>query len=91
MFRSNMVGQEKLTVMFTIKMTKQEKANLDKNVPILSKQLKKQKGDKITKSLFLRLVAEDLHEKIAAGERIVWPPRLEVSPKNDEKPKPKKS
>jgi hypothetical protein len=87
-----MPGQEKLTVMFTIKMTKEEKANLDKNVPILSEQVRKQTGSKITKSQFLRLVADDLHERISAGDRIIWPPRLEVLPKHDAaKVKPKKS
>jgi len=88
----NMGGEEKLTVRFQIKMTQQEKANLDKDIPILSKQVKKQTGSKITKSQFYRLAAEDLHEKIAAGDRIVWPPRLEIVPKDDDqRPKSKRS
>jgi hypothetical protein len=87
-----MAGQEKLNVRFQIKMTQQEKANLDKDIPILSKQVKKQTGSRITKSQFLRLAAEDLHEKLAAGEQIVWPPDLKVSPKDgNEKTKPKRS
>jgi len=83
-----MAGHEKLNVKIQIKMTQQEKANLDKDIPFLSKQVKKQTGAKITKSQFLRLVAEDLHEKLSAGETIVWPPQLQVD--WAAKPKPKK-
>jgi hypothetical protein len=71
---------DRLTAKIQLLLTQEEKDNLDHDLPLLSEQLKKQKGDKVTKSLFLRLCAQDLHAAITEETPIVWPPRLERQP-----------
>jgi hypothetical protein len=89
-----MAKNDKLTVKIQIKITEENKANLDRDIPILAKQVRKQIGTEITRSDFLRLVLEELHKKIAAGKLIIWPPRLKIlrkkPPKRRTKPPQKK-
>jgi hypothetical protein len=80
--------EDKLNVKFQIRLSEELKENLDKDLPILAKQVKKQTGTKINCSDFLRLCLEDLHEKIVLSNPIIWPPRLETSAKrNGRKPR----
>lgn len=73
-----MAGDGKLIAKIQIRITEEEKRNLDKDIQSLAKQLKDQTGTMITRSDFVRLVLEDLHAKIAESIPLVWPPRLEA-------------
>ena len=70
--------EEKLNVKIQIRLSEENKENLDKDLAFLAKQVKKQTGTVINRSDFLRLVLEDLHEKVLLSNPIVWPPRLET-------------
>jgi hypothetical protein len=70
--------REKLDEKITITMTQEDKTNLDSDIPLLDRMLKDRVGAKITIALFHRLCSQDLHNKIARGQLIEWPPRLLV-------------
>ena len=73
-----MAEKEKLGVKITVTMTAADKANLDQDIPILEDTLKDRVGAEISIALFLRLCTRDLHDKIARGLLIAWPPSLET-------------
>lgn len=76
-----MASNGKLIVKIQLKMTEEDKKNLDHDIPMLAEQIKDQTGTIITRSDFLRLVLEDLHHKISRHDPIAWPPKLELAPK----------
>jgi len=80
-----MPEKEKLSVKITVTMTPQDKQNLDADIPILEQLLKDRVGTEITVALFLRLCARDLHEQLASGAVINWPPRLETQKRRTKK------
>jgi hypothetical protein len=82
-----MVREQKLDVKITIKVTQQDKEYLDKDIALLAQAVQAQTGTEIDRSKFLRLVLADLHRQLEAGMTIVWPPRLEASPKKPKRGK----
>jgi hypothetical protein len=74
-------ADEKLVVKVQVRISEEEKKNLDSNISMLAKQVRDQTGRMITCSDFLRLVLEDLRQKNSQSVPIIWPPRLEASKK----------
>jgi hypothetical protein len=71
-----MSKREKVSTKTTIKLTDQDKKNIDVDIPRLNQLLASRAVD-TSFSKFVRLVSRDLHEALEANQEIVWPPRLE--------------
>ena len=64
----------KITVKTTIIMSEEDKKNSDADIPKLNNLPKEQVGAKITGALFHRLCLRKLHQILASGKVIAWPP-----------------
>jgi len=74
-------------------MSEEDKKNSDADIPKLDSLLKDQVGAKITASLFHRLCLRKLHQILACGQVIAWPPDflLQELPPTAKKTVPKKN